>query len=509
MNENGRIQNSIKNTLIGVSVQILSVLLSFITRIIFVRSLSEEYLGVNGLFTNILTVLSLAELGVGTAIIYSLYLSVAQKNEKEIAELLNFYKKAYLIIGCVITVVGVLIAPFLDIFIKDAPNIPNLHIIYLMFVANSSCSYLFAYRRSIFLADQREYVLSEYRLFFIILKAVGQCMSLLFTKNFYYYLLVQIVCTLCENICIHVKTLKYYPFLKEYKKAVLSKQKVHSIQTDIKALMIYKIGSTALDGTDNIILSMFVGVVSVGKLSNYTLIVSAVAMVTSQILNSITASVGNFIAKESSERHEELLFKITFMSFFIYGFSFVALSCLMSPFIQMIFGINYILTKSEVFICSLNFYIFGMMNSIWTFRTTMGLFTHGRYRPLVSAMINIIVSVILARYIGLLGVLLGTTITRLVTNVWYDPYIVYKYGVKKSAVKYYRLWMKYLALSLISIVISQRLIHFLPELDIFVFFIECFICIGVFFSTLYFATSKCEEFLFFKKLVKGQVKKYF
>lgn len=511
MNGSSRTQNSVRNSMVGIVVQCAGVLLSFLTRCVFVSALNEEYLGVNGLFSNILTVLSLAELGVGTAIIYSLYKPIADKNEEEISALINYYRKAYLIIGVVITILGVAISPFLNILIKDTPDIPHLTHIYILFLANTSVSYLFAYRRALFTADQREYLLSKYRFFFNVIKAVGQCCILILSRNFILYLLVQIACTSMENIYVHFRANRLYPFLKEHRNAKLSKEKVEKITTDIKALMIYKVGSTALDGTDNIILSMFVGVIWVGKLSNYTLILSAVAMVAAQAVNAVTASVGNYIAKEASDRYEDLLFKMTYLSFCIYGFSFVALASLLSPFISMVFGTQYVLNNMEVLVLSLNFYIFGMMNSIWTFRTTMGLFTYGKYRPLVSAVINIVVSVILARYIGLIGVLLGTTITRVLTNVWYDPYIVYKYGMKKKVANYYRKWIYYLILSLSALVIVSSISTLFYGSVLLVFILRCILCVVVFFAVTILMTYKSTEYRFLKGIIlsfKGMLKKF-
>lgn len=505
MNDESRTVNSVRNSIAGVLVQGSSVILSFATRVVFVKCLNEEYLGVNGLFSNILTVLSLAELGVGTAIIYSLYKPVADKDEVQISALLNFYRKAYLIIGCLITVLGLLITPFISIFVKEVPDIPNLIAIYLMFLGNTTCSYFFAYKRSIFTADQREHLLSKYKLCFTVMKALGQCTILVATHNFILYLAVQIVCSLGENLLVCCMANKYYPFLKKYKFAKLQKEKVSKIVTNVKALMIYKVGSTALDGTDNIILSIFVGVVWVGKLSNYTLIVNAINMIAAQVINAITASVGNFIAKEDSSRYEDLLYRITFISFLIYGFSFVCLTCLMTPFIQLTFGEPYVLSFPVVLILALNFYIFGMMGSVWTFRTTMGLFVYGKYRPLISAVINIIVSIVLAQFIGLLGVLLGTTITRVVTNVWYDPYIVYKYGIKKSPLIYYAKWVRYLMVSLTTVVIIEVTFKCLPELNIFIFILECFICVGVFCLTLALTMSEQSEFNYIKDIVLQRI----
>lgn len=203
MNEKSRTYNSITNTVVGAVVQVLTILLSFATRVFFVKFLSEEYLGVNGLFSNILTVLSLAELGVGGAIIYSLYKPIADKNEEEIAALINFYRKAYFVIGLVIFCIGLSLIPLLPVLIKDVPDIPGLSQIYFLFLANTVCTYWFAYRRVIFSADQRERNLTKYRFAFTVIKAVLQSLTLLLTRNYFLYLIVQIASNLGENIFVH------------------------------------------------------------------------------------------------------------------------------------------------------------------------------------------------------------------------------------------------------------------------------------------------------------------
>lgn len=506
MNKKSRSDNTILNSLAGMVSQLGNVLLNFIVRMVFVRYLNEEYLGVNGLFSNILTVLSLAELGVGNAIIFNLYKPIAENNKQEIAGYMNLYRKAYICIGTTVFAVGMAISPFLDLLIKDTPDIPHLTIIYYLFLANTTCSYFFAYKKSMFTADQRDRVVSQYRFYYAILKSVLQCIVLIVTKNFIVYLIIQVLCTFLENCTVSIKADKCYPFLKKYKKEKISKEKLKTVVTNVKATMIYKIGGVLLDGTDNIILSMMIGVTLVGKLSNYTLIVTSITMVMQTIISSLTASIGNFIAKEDRSRHEDLLNNVTFISFVFYGFSFVCLASLMTPFVELAFGAKYVLNTSEVFVIALNFYIIGMMNSVWMFRSTMGLFVYGKYRPLVSAGINIVVSVLLAKQIGLLGVLLGTTISRFVTNVWFDPYIVYKYGLNKKPTKYYLKWMKYLIISIVTFFIVGFIFNFIGTGGIFIFVLKCVVSVSVVIIVFCLFCFKTSEFKVFINVAQSKIK---
>lgn len=506
MNKKSRADNTILNSLTGLIAQVANVLLNFVVRMVFVRCLNEEYLGVNGLFSNILTVLSLAELGVGSAIIFNLYKPIAQNDKQEIAGYMNLYRKAYACIGAVVFVIGVAISPFLNYLIKDTPDIPHLTIIYYLFLCNTVCSYFFAYKKSMFTADQRDRVVSRYRFYFAIVKSAAQCAVLVLTGNFILYLVIQVICTFLENCAVSVKADKNYPFLKEYKKQKISREKLQAVITNVKATMIYKIGGVLLDGTDNIILSVMIGVTSVGKLSNYTLIVTSVTMIMQTVISSLTASIGNFVAKEDKSKHEGLLNNVTFVSFIFYGFSFVCLATLMTPFVELVFGAKYALNNGEVFVIALNFYIIGMMNSVWMFRTTMGLFVHGKYRPLISAGINIVVSVILAKYLGLLGVLLGTTISRVVTNVWFDPYIVYKHGLGKNPARYYLKWAKYFIISVFTFGAVSLIFRIMPAGGIPAFTAKCFVAVCVIGIVFLVTTFKTKEFKFFVGVVEGKLK---
>lgn len=453
MNSDSRMKNSIRNIVVGLGGQVLTLLLNFISRSVFIQTLSMEYLGINGLFSNILTMLSLVDLGIGSAIVYSMYEPIAKNDKKKLKGLMDLYSKVYTIIGISMVLIGLCIVPFLDVIIKNKPNIDNLILIYLMFLCNTVVSYFFSYKRSIITADQRDYICSLYRYIFNVIKVFLQIVVLYLTKNFILYLLIQMICTLGENIAISYKANKLYPFLKDNKKEKLDNKSKKEIFKNVKALMIYKVCGVMLDGTDNIIISSFVGVVWVGLLSNYTLIVGAISTILSQIFGAITASVGNVVSNESVEKQEEVFNIVFFISFLLYGFFSICLFTLINPFIELWIGYEYKLSMSVVFVLVLNFYIYGMQTTVWTFRSTMGLFIYGKYRPLISSIINIVASIILAKSYGILGVLIGTTISRVLTNVFYDPLIIFKYGFKKSTKKYYIKYIFYLILLIFTTLI--------------------------------------------------------
>jgi O-antigen/teichoic acid export membrane protein len=498
MKELSRTQNSIRNTTYGISTQILIVAFSFITRTVFIKYLSVEYLGINGLFTNILTVLSLAELGFGGAMVYSMYEPLASRDYNKLSGLMNFYSEIYKLIGFAVCFLGLILVPFLMIIIKDSTIINDLTLIYLLFLMNSVASYFFAYKRSILQANQMQYIISRNYIFFNTLKSVIQIITLILFKNYLLFLVIQLSTTILENIYISKKVSLIFPYLRENINVELDYEEKKIIWSNVKALMIYKIGSTVLDGTDNIIISSFVGIVSVGYLSNYILIVGSITMILQQISNSIIGSIGNYVATENNENQESLLHKLVFIYFIIFGFSFVALFMLLNPFITLWLGKEFTLPVFTVFVITFNWYITGIMNPVWTFRATKGLFIYGRFRPAISAVMNIIVSILLAMRWGLIGVLLGTTITRLSTNSWYDPYVIFKYGFNKSPSKYYKKQVIYFGSLLFPIITLSFIFRYFANESLLGFLTQIILltAITLLFFVMFF--KRTDEFKYFE-----------
>ena len=504
MNGSSRITNSTRNILYGFISQLIVLFLNFIVRIIFIRYLGETYLGVNGLFSNILSVLSLAEMGFGTAITYNLYKPLANNDIEEIKSLMHFYAKIYKIIGFFVFLVGLVILPFLDYIINNDSGIDNIYILYLLFLADSALSYFFAYKRSILNADQKVYICSKYRYIFVSIKRVVQILFILLFKNFIIYLLTQIVFTFLENLFISMKVNSIYPYLKLNNIKKLSQEKIKSITADVKALVLSKIANVALNGTDNIIITAFTDLKNVGILSNYTLISGSLTMIISQIYSAITGSLGNFIALENNERKADLFYIIDFMYFIIYGFCFICMFIIYNPFISYFFGKNLIFSNSIVFVFCINYLIEGMLQSFWSFRTTMGLFVQGKYRPLIAAVLNVLLSVILGMKLGVFGVLLGTTFSRLFVNAWYDPYIIFKHGLSCSPKRYYFTYIfRLIHLFIITAILFSIKLFFFSDCynSLFDLLLLIGITVVVSISLLIIPYVRSNEFKFFLNLI--------
>jgi len=503
-----RTANSIRNILTGFMGQGIQLILGFVNRLVFIRCLNAEYLGVNGLFTNILSMLSLAELGIGTAIVYELYRPLAEKDEKKIASLMRFYQKAYCGIGLLIAVAGMCVIPFLNIMIAEPPKInENLVLIYCIFLFNTASSYFFSYKSSILTADQKNYLVVGINYIIVFVQSILQIIILLVTRNFILYLICQSVGTLTYNVIISRVADKRYPSIRGKNIQPLDEDSRKGLFKNIKALIIIKIGGVLVNSTDNIIISSIKGLAATGLNSNYTLLLNTLNSILQQIFNGITASVGNVNAVETNEKKKKMFKIINFLNFWLFAWCTIAFIILANSIVSICFGTRYILGQNIVIISAINFYVVGMQNAVWTYKTTMGLFDYGKYLVVGTGVVNIILSIILGQKWGLFGILLATFISRIVTNVWYDPYAVLKYGFKDNPMEYFGTYIKYLIVGVMTFTITRICASIITGNMLVMFIWKLIICILI--PNILFIIIFCrqEEFIYLKEKSKGIVNK--
>lgn len=453
-----RFINSIKNFVVGIGGNILTILLGFFSRYFFLLLLSVEYLGVSGLFSSILTMLSFAELGVGTAIVYSLYKPLAIKDNEAILSIMQFFKKVYRIIGCVVFIVGLCFLPFLDFFVTDRKGIENLELIYVLFLLNTAISYFFTYNRSLITADQKAYKLAAIDYLYKIGHVVIPLLVLWATRSYIIYLAIQITTTFLWNFIVYIKVQKEYPILQDRKKHRISGRVKKEITKNTTALMIYKIAIVVTAGTDNLLITRFFGLTTVGLCSNYTLIIQNMTSLVSQGISSITASIGNLSAVENDEKKYQIFNIVFLVNFWIYAFASLGLFFCINPLIHVCFGEKYVLGNSILIPMIVSFFLLGMQGTTSVFREAQGLFWQGKLRPIAQTIINLGSSAILAKLTGEVGMIFwGTAISRIATNFWYDPYIVFKHGLHKPLVPYFKRYFIYVVAVIPPLVICHLL----------------------------------------------------
>ena len=504
--QEGRVDNFVRNTAVGIFMQLFSIILVFVNRTVFIKLLANDYLSINGLFSNILSTLSVIELGFGTALIYFMYKPVAEDNKEKIKIILKYYKRVYSIIGIIMITVGLLVIPFMSYIIKDAPVISeNLNLIYILFLINTSIGYFFSHKVAIINAYQKNYVISIYNQLFKWVQVILQVVFLLITKNYMVYLIIQLLCTLFNYICISVKANKMFPFIKEKTDKYLSVSERKDVGNKVKSLIFYRLNPAILNGSDNIILSSFVGIKYVGIYSNYYLITNYLTMFLNQITSSLESSIGNLNAISSKEKKEEIFYKVLFLCFFVFGISCVLLMALINDFINIWIGEEYLFDNLIVFSILLYMYVNGVNFACYSFRTTTGLFEKAKLVPLFEVILNVGISIILAKYYGVAGVFLGTSIAKFLTFFWTDPKLLYNYLFEKKNMKLY--FLKYLRY-IFTVVVIGYIVCYLSSLVVvknyFIWFVKAII-LGILTVFMFIiSTYRTEEFKGMMDIIKDK-----
>ncbi len=503
-----RTNNSLKNIRYAALFKLAVVLVNFLARRAFITVLSDAYLGLNGTFANILSMLSLAELGVGTAITYSMYKPLADGDEEQMLGLMALYRRFYWIIGIVIAVVGASLTPFLPNLIHDhaALNVPHISLIYLLFVFDSAVSYFFVYKQSIITADQKQYIVTFYQNVINILCIVAQIVFLLLTKNYFVYLGIKIASTILTNVLLARKADRMYPYLKNREIPALPQSVRTTISKNIRATLMHKIGSVVVFETDNLLIMYFIGAVAVGFYSNYLMITLGIMNVLTMVFRSVTASVGNLCAEEDKTHAREVFWKLDFFTRWIYGFCAICLIVLLNHFIGSIWLTeNYLFSFSIVLLIVVNFYLTGMRQSVLTFRDAMGLYWYDRHKPIAESLINLIVSIALAKPLGIVGIFIGTFVSSITTCVWIEPFVLFKHGFRSAVRPYFARYGLHAAITAVIGFATWWLCSLLPAGGLLPFLGKLVICAIVPNLGYYLVYGRTEEFRYAIALAKSRL----
>ena len=489
-----RTHNSIVNIIAAFCCQFLGQIAGFIVRTVFIHFLQTEYLGINGLFTNILQVLSLAELGVSAALIYSMYKPMAEKDEQAISMYIGLYKKIYSTIGLVVLAIGFLLMPFLDFFISARPDIPeSLELIYALYVIRTASTYFFAYKQSVFQADQKNYIISRNTLFFTLIRSAFEIIVLVVFGNFLLSRAIAVGFTYLQNIWIARLADKTYPFIKG-KAPKANHEVVRQLVKNVKAMFMHKVSAVVLNSTDNIILSKHVGIVTVGLYSNYSMILVLVRNCLYMIFDGIVPSVGNLCAVKEKKEVYSVFKVISYGNMWLTGFCSLAMFFLFEPFITIWAGPNYLLGVEVVLSIVISFYIQTNMRAIDMFRSATGLFYNDRYVPIAQCLINLVVSIIFVKRIGVAGIFIGTSIAMISTVFWVQPLLVYKKIFEVPVRTYFIRYFLYTAIWIVAGALTNSVIR-LIQLDGIRNLLWVGICVTVIPNAVFvLATFKTSEF---------------
>ena len=462
-NKNARSKNALLASSAGMLNQFVQIIGNFVYRTIFLHVLTAEYLGINGLFTNILQVFSLAELGIGSAILYNMYGAFANQDTKKIGQLVHFYKRIYTILALIVLGIGLAFYPFLSTIVRveELPSDVSLTAVYFLFVLNSVASYLFVYKQSLLSADQKEHLVQLFQVLVIVLGYVIKIILLYACRDYVTILASGIVLTLLLNWIFSLWITNRYRSIFE-ESSRLPQEEKKEIYKSTRGLMCHKIGYVIVTSTDSIVISKYVSLLAVGLYSNYGTIVSSITRLGVSLINGMLPSIANYTVNAPKKDAYRTMKKILFANMWLASLTTICLYCLLNPFIVCWLGENFLLSQAVVAVVCLQHYMQTARLTVNNFVYSAGLFMRDKIRPLIESALNLVISIILAKHYGIIGVFIGTCVSGLLTYFWREPYLLFKNYFCFSSFGYWWIQFRWLVLTAALCYGMQWLFTLLP-----------------------------------------------
>lgn len=434
--EGSRTRKSIINLSFNAASQLLSALISFVTRTVFIQVFSTKYLGMNAVFADVLSLLSLADLGIGTAMSYSFYRPLAEGDTRRVTALARFYQRLYRRVAAAVTAAGLLLIPILPRIITTEVGRDQLTLYYLISLAGTALSYLCCSRAAVLAADQRSYVSAGLGMAMGLLRMAAQLAAMLWLKSYTAYLAAAAAGVLLHNVLTSRAAVRRYSFLRD--RAELGREDARDIYQSIGAVFLYKLSSLLLNATDHILISVMAGTALAGLYSNYQLVQNQLTRCISLVFTSLTASVGNLVVREGADRRHEVFQCEQAVSFVVCAVAVPCYTALINDFISIWLGREFLLSPGVVCAAGLNLYLSCVLQPLWSYREATGLYARTKWVMTVCAGLNILLSVLLGRWMGTAGILLASAAARLATYVWYEPKLLFQEYFGRSPAPYFR-----------------------------------------------------------------------
>ena len=458
------------NTSIALAIQPFSVIIGFINRTVFIHFLGVTYLGLSSYLTSIVSILSLAELGIGEAMSYALYSPLVREEHGKINAFMILFKKLYRIIGISIFVFGGILSLFLPNLIKDYTINSELYWIFFLFIFNSGSSYFFAYKRTLLYVDQRNYVLNLLNFGLNTLRVFLQIAVIIFTQNFIFYLLIETILNIIGNVIMSYIVDRLYNYLFNKEITPINQEEKEKFIRNIKGNTLGSIGEKIVFQTDSILMAKFINLAAIGIYGNYTYVLGFVSMIVNTVMGSITSSIGNLIHSEDTTLEAKISFlkKYQFIAFSLIYFASIGYLLFVHPFITIWLGENLSFNQWTEIIIVINFFLTAYRQPNLVLISVHGLSYEQNKKVIVEILLNILLSLyfLMVLDLGVAGILLGTIGSTLLTCTWYEPYSVFKYGLKTSSKEYFRTMIQHFILAGLSILLFSLLdYYFLIQLD--------------------------------------------
>ena len=447
-----RLEKSVKNIMYSFGNSFLSSILGFVSRTVFIYCLGTEYLGLSGLLNNVLGMLTITDMGISTAIGFSLYKPLAQKDYESVSALMSVYRKAYTIIGGVVLFSGIILFQFLDFFVPMSQQPKGTGVAYFAFLLNIVIGYFFSYKTTLLASDHKSYKIVPLNINISILQTILQVVVLLVWKNYVIYLVVQIVGSILIVLMQNRLITTLYKEVDFYSSRQLSSDTKQELKRSIGGLVIGKLGDYLVNSTDNLIITKMVSLGATGIYSNYLLIRNMINGYISTLFAGVTGGMGNVVAVENDKKKLEIYDTMFFCAFFIYSLEATCFMCLFNIFIGDIWiGKKYVFDTFTVAIIVVNNYLTGLRMPLITMKSVAGKYMEDAWVPFAFGIINLIVSITLARSMGISGVLLGTIISSILTADWYRPIVIYRTVFHVPVRLYFKKYILYICLGLIYV----------------------------------------------------------
>lgn len=497
-----RRKNSVRNIKFGFLNKIVTIFFPFIMRTVLIYTMGTEYLGLSSLFSAILQVLSLSELGIGSAMVFELYKPIAEDDKKQICKLQNLYRKIYHIIGKVILIIGICILPFLGLFIKGSyPTDINIYVLYILYLLNSSASYLlYSYKSSLLTAYQRRDVISNIGTIIHIVLYITQLICLVNFHNYYAYVIWLPIFTIIENIITAVYVKKMYPDCNP--EGELEKEEIKGIFIRVRDLFGHKLSAVVTNSIDTIVISSFIGLNMVTIYNNYYYLMSAISGMLDIIYQGILAGIGNSLVSESKEKNKKDFNKFLFLNAWIVGWCTICFICLYQPMIELWMGKELMLSFDSVILLSIYFYVWKIRQTVLVYKDAAGMWNIDNKKPYVEIVVNIILNIILVNFIGINGVIISTIVSMLFVSLIWETRAFFNKYFNENTKQYYKKLLLYIFMTCLGCMSTYFVCNLINLYGIVGFILKIIVCIIFPNILLVIICRKSENFKEVVKLLK-------